>query len=205
MVERQLIPRGIHDVSVLESMNKVPRHLFVPNSLSHYAYEDGPLKIGHGQTISQPYIVALMSQAAEIDSSCIVLEIGTGSGYGAAVLSLIAKDVYTIERVPELAEEARKRFSSLGYSNIHLKIANGTLGWPEEGPFDAILVTAGGPEIPKSLFKQLKPNGRLVIPVGDLSSQELMRVRKLGSGEVTVENLCPVRFVPLIGEEGWQV
>jgi protein-L-isoaspartate(D-aspartate) O-methyltransferase len=204
MVETQLIPRGINDAATLESMSKIPRHLFVPDSVVNYAYEDGPLQIGYGQTISQPYIVALMTQAAQLDPSWKVLEIGTGSGYAAAVLSLIVREVYTVERVPELAEEASERLSSLGYDNVHVKLANGTQGWPQEGPFGAIIVTAGGPAVPDSLLEQLAPEGYLVIPVGSLFSQELIRVRKSDSGEFVQESLGAVRFVPLIGEEGWE-
>lgn len=204
MVETQLIPRNISDAATLESMSKVPRHLFVPDDIIHYAYEDGPLKIGYGQTISQPYIVALMTQAAQVTPSSKVLEIGTGSGYAAAVLSLMAQEVYTIERVPELAEQAKEKLANLGFDNVQVKLANGTLGWPEMGPFDAIIVTAGGPEVPKSLLDQLETEGRLVIPVGNLFSQELVRVRKEDSGEYIQEFLGAVRFVPLIGEEGWE-
>ena len=204
MVETQLIPRSITDAATLESMSKVPRHLFVPEEIIDYAYEDGPLKIGHGQTISQPYIVALMTQAAQLTPSSKVLEIGTGSGYAAAVLSRIVQEVYTIERIPELAEQAREKLASIGYDNVKVKLANGTLGWPEMGPFDAIIVTAGGPEVPKSLLNQLETDGRLVIPVGSHFSQELVRVRNLGSGEYVQEFLGAVRFVPLIGEEGWE-
>ncbi|MGA8164661.1 MAG: protein-L-isoaspartate(D-aspartate) O-methyltransferase [Waddliaceae bacterium] len=204
MVEYQLIPRDIHDPATLESMAAVPRHCFVPSKLHHYAYEDGPLEIGYGQTISQPYIVALMTQAAEVESSSHVLEIGTGSGYAAAILSLIVQEVYTVERIPQLATQAQERFAQLGYDNIHVKVANGTLGWPEKAPFDAIIVTAGAPVIPESLLEQLKPAGRMVIPVGDAFSQELVRIRKSLTGKDHHEFLGPVRFVPLIGEEGWE-
>jgi len=203
MVKTQLMPRGITDPATLESMSKVPRHLFVPEKLQDYAYDDGPLKIGYDQTISQPYIVAIMTQAAEVGPSSTVLEIGTGSGYAAAVLSKMAKEVYTVERIPELATQAEKCLYELGYDNVHVKIANGTLGWPEKGPFDAIIVTAGGPEIPESLLQQLNPNGRLIIPIGDLFGQDLVKIRKPLKGKYTTQSLGPVRFVPLIGEEGW--
>lgn len=205
MVVEQLIPRGISDQATVASMLKVPRHAFVPERLQRYAYEDGPMQIGFGQTISQPYIVALMTQAAKINSESRVLEIGTGSGYAAAVLSQIAKEVYTVERIPELANKAIEIFQSLGYTNIHVKISNGTLGWDEKGPFDAILVTAGGPSVPESLLDQLKVEGRIVIPVGDLYSQDLIRVSKTSDGKANIENLGAVRFVPLIGEQGWSL
>lgn len=204
MVESQLIPRGINDPGTLESMSKVRRHLFVPQHQLPYAYHDGPLSIGYGQTISQPYIVALMTEAAEVEPSSIVLEIGTGSGYAAAVLSFIAQEVYTIERIPELAAKAERLFQTLGYGNIHVKVDDGTLGWPEKGPFSAIIVTAGSPVMPKSLIDQLQPAGRLVIPIGDMYSQELVRVRKSSTGKHSQEYLGGVRFVPLIGKEGWE-
>jgi protein-L-isoaspartate(D-aspartate) O-methyltransferase len=203
MIEEQLIPRGIKDRETLKSMSKVPRHMFVPKTLQKHAYEDGPMQIGFGQTISQPYIVALMTQSAKITSESRVLEIGTGSGYAAAILSQIAKEVYTVERIPELANHAIEMFQTLGYKNISVKISNGTLGWAEKGPFDAILVTAGGPTIPESLLEQLKPGGSIVIPVGDLHTQELVRMTKTLEGKPSIENLGAVRFVPLIGEEGW--
>jgi protein-L-isoaspartate(D-aspartate) O-methyltransferase len=205
MVEEQLIPRGIKDRATLAGMTKVPRHAFVPREMQKYAYEDGPLQIGFGQTISQPYIVALMTQAAKIGPESSVLEIGTGSGYAAAVLSQIAKEVYTVERIPELANHARELFQKLGYKNIQVKISNGTLGWGDKGPFDAVLVTAGGPSVPEALLGQLKPGGKMVIPIGDLYAQELIRVTKSSEGKPEVENLGAVRFVPLIGEQGWLV
>lgn len=203
MVDWQLAPRGIKSPQVLEAMSKVPRHLFVPPELSMHAYADSPLPIGEGQTISQPYIVALMSDAAELDSNSRVLEIGTGSGYAAAVLASFVQEVYTVERIPELAEQAIERFENLRYKNIHVKIDDGTLGWPEKGPFDAIIVTAGAPIVPSSFIDQLKVNGRLIIPVGDAMSQQLVRLRKLPSGEYHKEFLEYVRFVPLIGKDGW--
>jgi len=205
MVDHQLIPRGIDDPATLESMSTVPRHRFVPESLRPYAYEDGPLLIGYEQTISQPYIVACMTQAAEVGPSSTVLEIGTGSGYAAAVLSLIAKEVYTIERIPGLAAEAKERFEALGYHNIHVKVSDGSLGWPEKAPFDAVIVTAGSPIVPKSLLEQLKAGGRMVIPLGDSFSQELVRIRRSLTGKDMQEYLGAVRFVPLIGEEGWHI
>jgi protein-L-isoaspartate(D-aspartate) O-methyltransferase len=203
MVERQLRWRGIKDEKVLSSMESVPRHLFVPLSLEGYAYEDSPLPIEEGQTISQPYIVALMIQAAEVTSESRVLEIGTGSGYAAAVLSRIVKEVYTVERIETLAVKAKERFASLNYENIFVKIGDGTLGWAEKGLFDAIIVTAGAPVVPHSLQDQLKSGGRLVVPVGNAFMQELKRYRK-GEGLLTAETLEFVRFVPLIGKEGWK-
>ena len=156
MVARQIRPRGIDDQATLNAMLEVPRHLFVPSALRSAAYEDGPLPIGEGQTISQPYIVALMTQAAELDRESVVLEIGTGSGYGAAVLSRLAKEVYTVERIPALAIQAEKVLKECGYDNVHVKVENGTLGWPDKGPYDAILVTAGAPFVPEPFSSQLK-------------------------------------------------
>lgn len=202
MVERQLIPRGIHDPGVLKAMMEVPRHLFVPPLLSHYAYADGPLAIGEGQTISQPYIVALMIQEAQINPNSIVLEIGTGSGYAAAVLSKMCKEVYTIERLTNLALKAQEKLKA--YPNVHVITGDGTLGFPEKKPFDAIITTAGGPIIPKSLMHQLKIGGNLIIPIGDSFSQELLRVKALPNENFATEILEYVRFVPLIGEEGWK-
>lgn len=203
MVQQQLVPRAIHDRSTLESMLHVPRHLFVPPEIVPYAYEDSPLRIGSGQTISQPFIVAQMTQSALLDPESVVLEIGTGSGYAAAVLSGVCKEVYTVERIPELAAESRKRLEGLGYSNVHVKLDDGTLGWPEHGPYDAILVTAAAPSVPQALIDQLKEGGRLVIPVGDRLSQQLLRLTRQEGGSIKQENLGPVRFVPLIGEQGW--
>lgn len=203
MVQQQLVPRAIHDRRTLESMLHVPRHLFVPPEIVPYAYEDSPLQIGSGQTISQPFIVAQMTQSALLDPESVVLEIGTGSGYAAAVLSGVCKEVYTVERIPELATESRKRLEGLGYSNVHVKLDDGTLGWPEHGPYDAILVTAAAPSVPQALIDQLKEGGRLVIPVGDRLSQQLLRLTRQQGGSNKEENLGPVRFVPLIGEQGW--
>ena len=203
MVEQQLVPRAILDPCTLESMFKVPRHFFVPPEMVPYAYEDSPLKIGNGQTISQPYIVAQMTQSALLDSDSKALEIGTGSGYGAAVLSGICKEVYTVERIPDLAEESRRRLESLGYENVSVKLDDGTLGWPEYASYDAILVTAASPSIPQALVDQLKVGGRLIIPVGDRMSQQLIRLTKQADDNDREENLGSVRFVPLIGEQGW--
>ncbi len=204
MVEMQIRRRGIIDPATLQAMQEVPRHLFVPENLRPYAYDDGPLPVGSGQTISQPYIVALMTQAAEIAPGSIFLEIGTGSGYAAAIASRLAKEVYTIERIPALTEQAQVIINQLNYDNIYFKIGDGTLGWPEKGPFDAIVVTAGAPVIPESFLPQLKVGGRVIIPVGDAISQQLWRLRKLPDNTYFREMLEFVRFVPLIGKEGWQ-
>lgn len=203
MIEQQLMPRGVVDPLTLQGMSTVPRHSFVPEELIRYAYEDGPLAIGYSQTISQPYIVAEMTQAAELNHDSVVLEIGTGSGYGAAVLSRICKEVYTVERIPELVERARACLAKLDYQNVYVKRDDGTLGWAGKGPFDAILVTAGAPDIPEALMVQLKVGGRLIIPVGDHYSQELVRMRKIDEQTANREPLGAVRFVPLIGEQGW--
>lgn len=204
MVERQIKTRGIDDPEVIRSMLTVPRHYFVPDSIKPIAYEDSPLLIGGGQTISQPYIVALMSQAAKCDSSSKVLDIGTGSGYAAAVFSLIAKEVYTIERIQNLSEQAQKCFKELGYLNIHAIIGDGSLGWAENAPFDAIVVTAGAPVVPQALLDQLVVGGRLIIPVGDSGYQRLYRYIKREDGTFDEEKIEYVRFVPLIGEQGWK-
>jgi protein-L-isoaspartate(D-aspartate) O-methyltransferase len=204
MVERQIAARGVNDARVLEAMRQVPREAFVASGFEEFAYEDSPLPIAEGQTISQPYIVALMIEAAEVKAGDRVLEIGTGSGYAAAVLSRIAGEVYTVERHGALVETAKRRFARLGYRNIEVRHSDGTLGWPEAAPFDAIIVTAGGPEIPESLRNQLKIGGRLVIPIGSLThEQRLVKVVRDGEHAFHEEDLGPVRFVPLIGEHGW--
>lgn len=203
MVRRHLASRGITDPAVLDAMGRVPRERFVPREVAEFAYEDTPLPIDAGQTISQPYIVALMAQAAEIGPDDRVLEVGAGSGYGAAVLGSIAREVWTIERHVVLADEARRRIADLGLDHVHVVSGDGTLGWPEAAPFDAIVVTAGGPLVPPSLVEQLRDGGRLVIPVGpETRGQRLLRVRKLADG-IDQEDLGDVRFVPLIGDEGW--
>jgi protein-L-isoaspartate(D-aspartate) O-methyltransferase len=198
MIETQLIPRDITDQNVLDAMRKIPRHLFVPAEYRAEAYADGPLPIGRDQTISQPYIVALMTQLLDIDSSSSVLEIGTGSGYQAAVLGEIADSVYSIEIIPSLADRAHHLLDSLGYKNIRIKTGDGYLGWPEAAPFDAIIVTAAAPKIPQPLIDQLKMGGRMVIPVGDYS-QELYLIEKNENG-VVKKAVIPVRFVPMTGE-----
>jgi protein-L-isoaspartate(D-aspartate) O-methyltransferase len=198
MVRTQLESRDITDARVLAAMRKVPRHEFVPESVAAHAYDDSPLPIGHGQTISQPYIVALMTQRAEIRPSARVLEIGTGSGYQAAVLAEVAKDVYSIEIVEPLAREAERTLKRLGYDGVHVRDGDGYRGWPEAAPFDAILVTAAPEKVPKPLLDQLAPGGRLVIPVGT-GVQEL-EVHHRTDGGIRVERVAPVRFVPMTGE-----
>jgi protein-L-isoaspartate(D-aspartate) O-methyltransferase len=204
MVERQVAGRGVRDPRVLEAMREVPREAFVASGFEEFAYEDSPLPIEVGQTISQPYIVALMIEAAEVKPGDRVLEIGTGSGYAAAVLSRIAERVYTVERHAALVETARRHFARLSYRNIEVRHGDGTLGWPEQAPFDAIIVSAGGPEVPGALRNQLKVGGRLVIPIGRLvDGQRLVKVVRGGAREFHEEDLGAVRFVPLIGEHGW--
>ena len=204
MIREHLIGRGIRNQAVIRAMREVPREAFIDESLAEQAYEDHPLPIAGGQTISQPYIVAYMTEALELHSSDRVLEIGTGSGYAAAILGRIVPTVHTVERLKGLAQSARQRLELLGYTNIVVHEGDGTLGWPEHAPYDAIVVTAGAPELPKPLLGQLAIGGRLVIPVGashDL--QVLVRVRRMAEGEYKREELCGVRFVPLIGAAGW--
>jgi protein-L-isoaspartate(D-aspartate) O-methyltransferase len=202
MVVEQLVPRGIHDESVLQAMRSVPRHLFVDDAMYSCAYGDHPLPIGSGQTISQPYIVALMTQALELKGSEKVLEIGTGSGYQAAILSRLCDRVYTIERIDSLLVRARKIFDKLHYHNIISRIDDGTTGWPSEAPFDGIIVTAGGPKVPEPLIAQLADPGRMVIPVGDQFVQELRLIEKK-EGRISDSIIEHVRFVNLIGTHGW--
>ena len=204
MVATQIEARGITDPLVLDAMRSIPRERFVPVSLAKFACDDGPLPIGHGQTISQPYIVAVMTAAAALKAGARALEIGTGSGYGAAVLSRIAAEVYTVERVGALADEARDRLAKLGYATVHVLEGDGSLGWAEHAPYDAILVTAGGPRVPKALLNQLAVGGRLVMPVGPVARhQRLVRVTRTDVHEYEYEDLEEVAFVPLIGAEGW--
>jgi protein-L-isoaspartate(D-aspartate) O-methyltransferase len=204
MVEKQIESRGITDSRVLAAMRKVPRHLFVSEALMDQAYSDFPLPIGERQTISQPFIVAEMTQALQLTPEDRVLEIGTGSGYQAAVLAHIAYRVYTIERIYTLYLKARKLFDRLGYHNIVTRYSDGTTGWKDESPFDAIIVTAGAPEIPSVLVNQLSVGGRMVIPVGDQHSQDLVRLVRTQQG-VDQSNLGACRFVKLIGEHGWGI
>lgn len=203
MVEEQLIKRGIKDKRVLGAMGKVPRHLFVEEALRSRAYGDYPLPIGEKQTISQPYMVALMTESLQLKGNEKVLEIGTGSGYQAAVLAELCDKVYSVERIKSLAVTARERLYSLGYMNVAIKIFDGTYGWMEYAPYDAIIVTAGAPEIPQNLVDQLSVGGRMTIPVGDEFSQILIKVEKNKAG-VTTTNLCGCMFVKLIGNYGWK-
>lgn len=204
MVAEQLQARGITDTAVLTAMNTIPRERFVLPAYQEMAYDDAPLPIPEGQTISQPYIVAYMLMTLELKPTDRVLEIGTGSGYQTAVLSQIVREVYTVERHEALVRYARERLQQLGCDNVQLCHGDGSVGWPQHGPYDAIIVSAGGPVAPLSLEQQLAVNGRLVIPIGqDKHEQMLVRYRKDSSGEVTGENLGAVKFVPLIGSEGW--
>lgn len=204
-VSEQVAARGVRDPLVLEAMRSVPRENFVPSDMKEHAYEDSPLPIGAKQTISQPYIVAFMIEALTLRGGEKVLEIGAGSGYAAAVLGEIADSVHTIERIGQLAERAADNLAATGCENIYVRHADGTEGWAEEAPFDAILVSAGAPEVPKSLIYQLKIGGRMVVPVGgDLRAQELVRITRVDDDEFEREDLADVRFVPLIGKEGWE-
>ena len=203
MIERQLRRRGIMDAAVLAAMLAVPRHEFLPEELRSRAYEDGPLPIGGGQTISQPYIVAAMTSALRLRPGDRVLEIGTGCGFQAAVLSHLAREVFTIELRPELASAASEQLARLGYHNVHVHCGDGTLGLPEFAPFDGILVAAAAPGVPEPLLAQLAEAGRLIIPVGDADNQELRLVEK-HAGEFSSKMLEGCRFVPLVGHHGWQ-
>jgi protein-L-isoaspartate(D-aspartate) O-methyltransferase len=204
MVDHHVAGRGVRSPLVLNALRTVPREAFLPEPLREFAYEDAPLPIAEGQTISQPYIVALMTEALALEGGERVLEIGTGSGYAAAVLSKIARNVYTVERIGQLAEKAAAALAGLGYGNVHVLHADGTRGWPDHAPYDAIVVAACGPEVPESLKAQLKIGGRLVIPVGvDRRVQELLRVTRVSEHEYQTEDIADVRFVPLVGEEGW--
>ncbi|MGA2330143.1 MAG: protein-L-isoaspartate(D-aspartate) O-methyltransferase [Syntrophales bacterium] len=205
MVESQIRARGIRDPRVLTAMEKVPRHLFVNEALRDQAYNDNPLPIDGGQTISQPYIVALMTEAMELTGNDKTLEIGTGSGYQTAILAELADHVFSIDRVATLASAARKLLESLNYFNVAIRVGDGTYGWREEAPFDAIIITAGAPDIPKTFVEQLSIGGRLVIPVGSRHSQSLIRLTRLSddANDVKKEDLGGCRFVDLIGEYGW--
>ncbi|OPY05956.1 MAG: Protein-L-isoaspartate O-methyltransferase [Syntrophaceae bacterium PtaB.Bin038] len=207
MVDSQIRSRGIRDERVLRAMEKVPRHLFVDEGLIDQAYNDSPLPIGEKQTISQPYIVALMTEALELTGREKVLELGTGSGYQAAILAELADRVFTIERIASLAQKARRLLESLHYYNVVIRVGDGTYGWREEAPFDAILVAAGSPSIPRTLVEQLAVGGRLVIPVGGRFSQNLIKLKRLSEdpGDVKKEDLGGCRFVSLIGEHGWKM
>ena len=205
MVRDQLQRRGVKDPAVLAAMEQVPREAFVPERLQEMSYQDSPLPIGEGQTISQPFIVARMIERLELTPEDNVLEIGTGSGYGAAILGRIADTVYTVERRASLAEAAREKLEKLGYDNIHVVVGDGSLGWPESAPYDAIVGTAGAPKIPEPLKEQLSVGGRLVLPVGTIPEQQvLIRLRKNGKDRFEQKEMEAVRFVPLVGEAGWR-
>jgi len=203
MVETQIASRGVRDLRVLEAMRMVPRHSFIQPEYHYLAYTDGPLPIGSGQTISQPYIVALMTELLELKGAEKVLEVGTGSGYQAAILACLASEVHTIERRANLADYAIKILEELGVKNVTVHVGDGTLGYPEQAPYEAIMVTAGAPSVPKSLLNQLEEGGRLVIPVGGRGGQYLERWHRQGK-DYKHENIIPVAFVPLIGEMGWR-
>lgn len=203
MVDTQITARGIHDQRIIEAMRKVPRHLFVDEALQDQAYNDHPLPIGEKQTISQPYIVALMTETLEPADGEKVLEVGTGSGYQTAVLAELADRVFSIERYPALAHRANGILRKIGYRNIIIRVGDGSLGWPDDAPFDGIIVTAGTPKIPQPLVDQLAMGGRLIVPVGDRFSQELVLVRRVAEG-IQKTNLGGVRFVDLIGTWGWK-
>lgn len=203
MVEEQLVQRGVTDERVLSAMRRVPRHLFVEVPLRERAHGDHPLPIGEEQTISQPYIVGLMTQLLELRGQEKVLEVGTGSGYQTAVLAELARRVCSIERLPRLAERARTLLEHLGYDNVWVRVGSGTLGWPDEAPFDRILVTAGGPSIPPPLFQQLGEGGRMVVPVGDVANQTLTVVEKV-RGEMKTRSCGDCKFVKLVGKYAWE-
>jgi len=204
MVEQQIVARGITDIRVLEAMSTIPRHLFVGEGLQSHAYSDASLPIGEKQTISQPYMVAVMTAALELQGDERILEIGTGSGYQTALLSRLVKRVYSIERIGVLASRARKVLDQLQMSNINIKISDGTIGWQDQAPFAGILVAAGSPDVPAKYLEQLQVGGKLVLPVGDQEQQILTRIIRQKDGRFKREQLMGCRFVPLIGEQGWQ-
>lgn len=203
MVENQIAARGITSPRVLEAFRQVPRHQFVSANQQIYAYQDGPLPIGKGQTISQPYIVAYMTEKLELSGGERVLEIGTGSGYQAAILSLLAEEIHSVERHPQLAEFARKLLNELGFDNVTIHVGDGTHGLPEFAPYQAIIVTAAGPDVPRPLLNQLDEGGRLIMPVGRRRGGQVLQLFQRVEGEIRREDLSPVAFVPLIGEHGW--
>ncbi len=203
MVEEQIIARGVKDERVLAAMRRVPRHEFLPEALRCMAYQDSALPLGEGQTMSQPFMVALMTELLELKGTERVLEIGTGSGYQAAVLAELCEKVYTVERIKILADRARQNLDRLGYQRVAIKVYDGTYGWKEMAPFDAIIVTAGSPDVPAPLVEQIKDGGRMVIPVGERYNQTLLKVAKTPEGYVH-ERSIPCVFVPLIGNHGWK-
>ena len=206
MVKYQIAARGVRDQRVLDAMRTVPREEFLSPELGKFAYEDTPLPISSNQTISQPYIVAFMIESLLLEGGETVLEIGTGSGYATAVLANVAGEVYTVERIRQLADSATEKLCEMGFTNVHVLHGDGTCGWPEHAPFDAIIVTAGGPRVPDSLRSQLKVGGRMVIPVGStVENQKLVGVTRLSDTEFSSENIADVRFVPLIGKSGWDI
>ncbi len=204
MVRTQMASRGIRDSRVLGALGRVPRERFVSADLAERAYDDAPLPIGAGQTISQPYIVAFTAEALKLEGHERLLEVGTGSGYAAAVFSLLAREVYSVERMPALADSARLRLSALGYENIHVECADGSLGWPAHAPYQAIAVAAVGPEVPPALLEQLDIGGRLIMPVGPDGTQTLVRMVRVSAEKYEREPLVDVRFVPLIGAQGFE-
>ncbi len=204
MVAEQIVGRGITDTAVIHAMRTVPREHFVLPEYVEFAYSDGPLPIPAEQTISQPYVVALMISLLRLQPEDRVLEVGTGSGYAAAVLSQIVQELYTVERHAELVEYARERLAGLGYDNLFIRHGDGSLGWPEHAPYDGIIVAAGGPKVPQTLREQLAVGGRLVMPVGGRTSQSLVLVERVGQDKFRQKRLQGVRFVPLVGEEGYR-
>lgn len=204
MVERQIVGRGVTDPRLLDAMRAVPREAFVEPADADLAHADMPLSIGAGQTISQPYIVALMIEAARLQPSDRVLEVGAGSGYAAAIMGQLVEQVYAIERIPELARTAAERLRALGLANVEIEVGDGTLGWLDAAPFDAILVAAGAPAVPEALKRQLAPGGRLIIPIGTGDVQRLLRITRGKDRRFEEEQIEAVRFVPLVGEQGWQ-
>jgi len=203
MVDEQLVPRGISDKRVLQVFSDIPRHLFVPETFRDRAYEDRPLPIGESQTISQPYMVALMTEKLDIKADSQILEIGTGSGYQTAILASLADKVYSIERHMSLVVTARQVLSDLRTHNVLIKVSDGTLGWDEYSPYDRILIAAGAPEIPKGLLRQLKIGGKMILPVGDSSLQRLLLLTRTDEINYKEEGICGCTFVPLIGKYGW--
>ncbi len=203
MIKHQLLDRGIKDKKVIAAMRKIPRHLFIEEDLTNMAYDDHPLPIGEGQTISQPYMVAAMTEELDLKKKDRALEIGTGSGYQTAILAEICKEVYTIERIKSLSHKAEETLKRLGYRNIYFKVDDGTVGWDKHSPFDKILVTAGAPNIPDTLFNQLREKGKMIIPIGDRFSQILTLIEKINNS-LKKRALFECIFVPLIGERGWQ-
>ncbi len=203
MVDDQLRARGVRDRRVLQAMEAVPRHLFVGEALRDNAYQDCPLPIGHGQTISQPYMVAVMTECLELRGDERVLEVGTGSGYQAAVLGRLAREVFTVERIAPLAEGAARCLCDLGYANVYVRFANGTLGLPDEAPFDRVVVTAAGPAIPRALVAQMAEGGIIVAPIGEAHFAQTLMVGRKAAGRLTAREVLDCIFVPLVGAEGW--